>query len=120
MGATKFEYYRRRDHELVIGKFGNLQLIDKTFWPNTIDPREFRYEEESQDEEEENKEVSEESEKKQEEIELVGPRIIPGEEDKGGVIQFELKIMKNICPDKEEGIKNVCNVEMHSFQVVYF
>ena len=34
----------------MIGKFGNLQLIDKTLWPNTIDPREFK-EEQSQDEE---------------------------------------------------------------------
>ena len=69
VGATKFEYYRRRDHELVIGKFGNLQLIDKSYWPNTIDPRDYAEGEED--------DASEESEERKE-IELVGPRIIEG------------------------------------------
>lgn len=33
MGESLFEYYRRRDHEVIVGKLGNVLLIDKTNWP---------------------------------------------------------------------------------------
>ena len=39
MGESLFEYYRRRDHEVIVGKLGNVLLIDKTNWPQTLDPQ---------------------------------------------------------------------------------
>ncbi len=38
MGETQFEYYRRKDHEVIFGKLGNVVLVDKTNWPYTLDP----------------------------------------------------------------------------------
>lgn len=38
LGETSFEYQREAHREKINGKLGNVSLVDKTRWPNTIDP----------------------------------------------------------------------------------
>lgn len=126
-----FEYYRKRDHEIIVGKLGNVSLVDKTNWPNTLDPQkkekyspakwEFDSEEddkiseESEDENVRDSEEEHEDKRDEEELELFGPRDIEGNTDPDCVLEFRLKIMKSICPDKEPGIKTICTLQLNAF-----
>lgn len=121
---------------MVVGKLGNVLLIDKTNWPNTLDPKNkkeklspvpWTFDSEDDDEkiseesEDENvRDSEEEHEDNDEELELFGPRDIEGHTDPDCVLEFRLKIMKSICPEKEPGIRNICTVQLNAFQVVYF